>query len=184
MWSASLNAIQIWKGRPKVQTWSAYAGEAPFAGYSVLCKVQGAETADTLAVISDMGQTVWGGSEPIAEDNHVYWVAVRNRGGFETAAAEEVVLPFSLPDVQLTGIEFAAQKATARLQWTTYTGPHFRAYRVQRRATEGHFLPLIEIGDSAATTWTDTKFLSNTVYGYRVDVVTVRNEVIVLEHIK
>lgn len=105
---------------------------------------------------------------------YVYTVLLRAAGQEKVSNSQESRLV--LAPVQILGADFSSETATAAIEWSPYTGPRFRAYRVLR-LTEGSIARIVgEIEDRAATTLIDSGLHGNTRYSYQVVVLTERDE--------
>lgn len=156
--------------------WTAYAGNMPFAAYWILRKAQGLEQVDTLAVIADIEQMTFIDTTLAPGTFYIYRVATVNAAGFAVESPTQELRPFDLPPVQIEALILDSATASAALTWTSYRGPRFKAYQIQRRSEESAALIIAEITDLADTAFTDTDLQGNTEYFYQVVVGTQRGE--------
>jgi len=147
--------------------WSRYEGRESFAEYRILRKVRGLEAIDTVQVIRDREQLQFidaGGLQP--KTDYLYWVVVVNSAGFEVGSQQMEPEPFTLPTVDLLGAEADPRNGHIVLTWSGYAGPFFEGYEIWRRSFGQESERLVEIGEVAQTTWTDTEPVPDVEYSY------------------
>jgi len=94
----------------------------------------------------------------------------------EVVSAAQRVRPLSLPAVRLLPPKFVSATASARLEWTQYSGPRFGAYVVERRVEGTQWQEVQRIPNATVTRYGDEGLLANTEYSYRVTVATTQSE--------
>ena len=158
-------------------SWAPYEGEAPFAAYWVLRKVQGLDTVDTLAVVQNVGQVAFVDSSIVQNTTYLYRVSVVNATGFEVPSTQETALPIRHPGVEIRA-DFESTAASVSLAWTPYVGTSFAAYRVVRRTQTEAPQTVAEIADRLDTVHVDSGLRGNTEYFYGVEVLTQNGETV------
>ena len=150
-------------------TWTPYEGEQPFAEYWVLRKRGGMEAVDTLAVLSQMSQTIFVDSSLAAHTDYVYRVSVVNTSGFEQSSDEKTTPGYAVTAVTLLEVEVNQEKGEVKLRWSRFREARFEVYRLERRSqTEANFTPVAWVEAVSDTVFTDEDPVPNVTYFYRI----------------
>ena len=165
------------RGRLRVR-WTQYR-DPGFLEYRVVRREVGSIHSTTVAIHTDASDTNLADIDALHLVPYSYTVDVVvgiSRDTLRGLSKESVL---TLPSVQLASPKFDAATASATLQWTPYSGPHFGAYEVRRR-TAGQVDVIVErIGEQADTSFADDGLRGGTVYTYEVAVETLRGETVV-----
>lgn len=149
-------------------TWTRYRGPA-FTAYRVVRREFQREPEVLVSGLAELDTVYWDrNARPYT--SYAYSVVTALEGGDLESNEEE--LTYELPTISLTGLEMSSETATARIEWSPYSGPAFTAYEV-RRADEVGRITVYELqGDATRTAYTDSLLAGNTEYSYQVAVRT------------
>ena len=149
-------------------TWDRYSGPG-FEGYEIWRRAVG-EDATRLDSITQSGVNTWTDTTARPSTVYFYWTNSLIFGiEFESARRE---ISYELPAVAIENLSLSSETAAAELTWSVYDGPRFDAYEIHRRFEGGLDVIVANVGDVAATSYTDTLLDGNTEYVYRVVVQT------------
>jgi hypothetical protein len=154
-------------------SWMPYAGP-DFQEYRVLRREVGTDQVESLGQLDSRTDTTFADLEARAGVDYIYTVVVQAAGQELESNRQEARL--ILPPVQIRDLDFNAVTATATLEWTSYTGPRFRAYRIVRSASGAAPEIVAEIAGPTVTTFTDIGLVGNTEYSYQVVGITSQDE--------
>jgi len=154
-----------------ILTWERYAGEARFAAYWVLRNAAKSTEVDTLARISEVGQTTFEDSSLVPDTAFDYRVSVVNTGGLGISSSVKSIPSYSLSPVQLLAVETNPLEGILVVRWQRYRGANFQGYQVSRRISnsieEEVLEELIGVGD---TVFVDRDVRADIGYVYKVAV--------------
>jgi hypothetical protein len=156
-----------------VVSWRRY-GSADFESYRVQRAELGESVATEVGSSASRDDTLFVDSLAVAGVDYEYRVVVvaagqQLQGGTRNARLQ-------LPAVSIDSLSFDSATASARLAWTSYSGPRFAAYEIRRRTAQLAEVTVETVDDPAATTHVDTGLAGNTEYFYHIAVVTDRDE--------
>lgn len=153
--------------------WSRFRGPG-FQSYQIRRQLADTNRDTLLAESSSVTDTIFVDADALADVSYIYTVVVQTADGVLNGNNQGNHLTF--PPVQIESLTFRSLTATADLQWTPYTGPRFRAYRILRRTAELATQTIAEITDPTQTTFTDSRLNGNTEYFYQLVIDTDRDE--------
>jgi len=168
-WAVTLHAPLAHADTGAVElTWTQYRGPA-FIAYSVVRR-QFQREPEVLATGITVKDTVFWDRSATPYTDYAYHVVTALRGG--EVESNEAELIYELPPISLTGLEMSSETATARLEWSPYTGPGFVAYEIRRTDEVGRTAIYEVGGDATHAVFTDSLLAGNTEYSYQVAVRT------------
>ena len=160
--------------------WSGFRGPG-FEAYDVRRRAVGTDDLMVLEQITTRTDTSFVDENPLADVAYEYSVAVR--ASDQHLVSNGLERQLTLPAVLLSEPKFDSETASASLTWTEYTGPRFSSYQLRRRTAGQEYELVVEVGDIAATSYTDSSLHGNTEYFYQIRVETERGEPILGEEI-
>lgn len=160
--------------------WTRFA-DPGFEQYRVDRHQVGTDIDTTIYVGVSPGDTSY--ADTTARHLVPYSYVVHSVAAGQTLTSNGLNTILELPAVDLSAPTFESDAASARLHWSTYSGPRFGRYEVQRRTSELAYAAVAAFDDDADTSYTDTGLRGDTEYIYRIAVITSRDEAVLgLEH--